>query len=158
LWSLTLASGQLSQITNDGGNTDPVVSPSGDKIAWIKQDIGVQVYHGSTGRVVQLPAPRLVRYAPSWSPDERYLAVTANDWGSTDIYLIKTDGTSALLLTKLWKLDGMPAWSPDGRRIACVSNADQNTFSIWVLEGLQPYLHRLETVQPLWVFTEEELH
>jgi len=153
LWLIDLVTGQLSQITNDGGNTRPVMSPTGDRMAWIKQDRGVLVYFGATGEVVQLPMPRLVRYAPAWSPDERYMAVTASDWGSSDIYLMKADGTGTLLLTKRWKSDGMPAWSPDGQRIAVVSNAGQDTFSIWVLDGLQPYLKRLESSTPLRIFT-----
>jgi hypothetical protein len=153
LWLIDLLTGQLSQITKDGGNTRPVMSPSGDRMAWIKQDRGVFVYFGATGEVVQLPMPRLVRYAPAWSPDERYLAVTASDWGSSDIYLMKADGTSTLLLTKRWKSDGMPAWSPDGQRIAVVSNAGQDAFSIWVLDGLHPYLKRLESSPPLRIFT-----
>jgi hypothetical protein len=153
VWAIELATGRLNQITADGGNTHPCVSPSGDKVAWIKNDLGVEVYDGSTGDLTRLLAPRKVRYAPTWSPDERYLAVTASDWGSPDVYLMKVDGTSALLLTKRWKRDGMPVWSPDGQRMAVASDGEGEDFGIWVLEGLRPYTMQLETAKPLRVFT-----
>jgi hypothetical protein len=152
LWTVDLETGRLNKITNDGGNTRPSVSPSGGKVAWIKRDTGVMTYDIATGQTNLIQAPRKVRFAPTWSPDEQYLAVTASDWGSPDVYLMKADGTNALLLTKRWKQEGMPAWSPDGRRIALVSNTGEQTFSIWVVDGLRPYLQRLETRQPLQVF------
>jgi len=152
VWAVDLATARFNQITTDGGNIYPSVSPSGDKIAWIKKDRGVTVYHGSSGELNRLLAPRRVVFAPAWSPDERYLAVTASDWGSSDVYLMKTDGTNVLLLTKNWNNDGMPAWSPDGQRIAVISESGNRKFSIWVLAGLRPYLQQLETKQSLQVF------
>jgi TolB protein len=152
LWAVDLETGKLKQITNDGGNTRPAVSPSGGKVAWIKRDTGVMTFDIETGQSNFIQAPRRVRFPPTWSPDEQYLAVTASDWGSPDVYLMKADGTNTLLLTKRWKQEGMPAWSPDGRRIALVSNTGEKSFSIWVVDGLRPYLHRLETRQPLQVF------
>jgi TolB protein len=152
LWAIELATGKLNRITDEGQNTRPAVSPAGDKLAWIKRDSGVRIYDIATGEVTALQAPRRVRFAPTWSPDGRYLAVTASDWGSPDVYVMKADGTNTLLLTKRWKSDGMPAWSPDGENMAVVSNAGQEGFSIWVLRGLRPYLQRLETRQPLQVF------
>jgi hypothetical protein len=151
IWAVDVGTGRLNQISADGGNTHPAVSPSGDKIAWVT-DRGVRVFHGPTGESTELQVPRRVQYAPSWSPDERYLAVTADDWGSTDVYLITSDGSNALLLTKNWKRDGMPDWSPDGRRIAVVSDVGQETLSVWVLDGLESYLQELEIRKALRVF------
>jgi Tol biopolymer transport system component len=153
VWAIDLATSRFNQITTDGGNAYPSVSPSGDKIAWIKRDRGITVYHGATGEVIRLLAPRRVVFAPTWSPDERYLAVTASDWGSSDVYLLRADGSNALLLTKNWNNDGMPSWSPDGKRIAVVSESGNRKFSVWVLEGLEAYQQQLETKQHANVFT-----
>jgi TolB protein len=147
VWAVRLSDGVQRQLTSDGGNYSPAVSPSGESIAWTKENRGVVIRHGPTGRELQMQAPRKVAYGPTWSPDERYVAVTANDWGSWDVYLLKTDGTNALLLTKNPKRDAMPAWSPDGERLALISDMGQKTLSIWTVEGLVPYLDKLETME-----------
>jgi len=152
LWGVELATGELRRITTDGDNTHPAVSPSGEMIAWIKEDKGVVILHRPTGRRIQLAAPRLVRYAPTWSPDEEFLAVTAEDWGSWDIYLCKTDGTNALLLTKNPRRDAMPAWSPDGERIAVISDVGQKSLSIWTVGGLRSYQQHLDVREKVRVF------
>jgi hypothetical protein len=41
----------------------------------------------------------------------------------------------------------MPAWSPDGERLALISDMGQKTLSIWTVEGLVPYLDKLETME-----------
>ena len=153
VWAVDLATERLNQLTEDGGNAYPSVSPFGDKIAWIKKDRGITVYDGSSGELLRPPVPRRVVFAPAWSPDERYLAVTASDWGSSDVYLLKSDGSNALLLTKNWHNDGMPYWSPDGRRMAVVSESGDRKFSVWVLDGLQAYEQRLEIKYTPNVFT-----
>ena len=152
IWVVDPLTRDVKQITSDGDNTRPAVSPTGEMMAWIKQDRGVVVMHGPSGRLVTLRTPRRVRYAPAWSPDGQYLAVTAEDWGSWDIYLVKNDGTNALLLTKNPKRDAMPVWSPDGDRIALTSDRGQKTLSVWTIAGLQPYLERLESRERVQVF------
>jgi TolB protein len=152
VWVLGLTSGNEHAVTSDGGNTCPVVSPSGEYIAWIKKNHGIVIMHGPTGRRIQFQAPKWVGYAPTWSPDEQYVAVTAEDWGNWDIYLMKSDGTNGLLLTKNPKRDAMPAWSPDGSRIVLVSDVGQADLSIRTIDGLGPYLERLKTKQNIQVF------
>jgi WD40 repeat protein len=156
VWAVSASGGPARRISSDGGNSRPAVSPAGDKIAWIKQDNGVVILDGPAGRATRLPVPRRVRYAPSWSPDGRYLAVTCEDWGSWDVYLFRPDGANVLLLTKNAKRDAMPVWSPDGRAIALISDAGQTGLSIWTIEGLEPYLQRLDSVERFEVFNYSE--
>jgi TolB protein len=154
IWSVSLASGELNQISSDGGNTRPAVSPSAQSIAWIRDGQGVVIMDPVKERLLRIRTPRRVHYAPAWSPDERYIAVTAEDWGSMDVYLLKTDGSNVLLLTKNHKRDVMPAWSPDRRRIALASDLDSTTASIWVIEGVEPYLGRLDSEYEYRVFSK----
>jgi Tol biopolymer transport system component len=152
IWTVQLASGEMYQISTNGDNTRPSISPNGRSIAWIQEGRGVVILDSIQRRMFGPPTPRRVQFAPTWSPDGRYIAVVGDDWGSLDIYIMKADGSNVLLLTKNQKRDVMPAWSPDGRRIALASEVDGNTMSIWVIEGLEPYLQRLDSDYDCQVF------
>jgi WD40 repeat protein len=155
IWMVNLDTGDLSQLTGDGNNTRPVFSPSGDKLAWIKKGRGLVIFHRQHAKMLQLRPPTKVEFAPTWSPNERYIAVTAEDWGSWDVYLLKSNGSGALLLTKNKPgRDVMPAWSPDGRRLAVVSDRGEKTMSIWTVENLDLYFERLENPSAIQTFKQ----
>lgn len=55
---------------------------------------------------------------PTWSPDDRYVAFSAQAGGFTDLYLYDFTSDQTKKLTDDPYADLMPAWSPDGRYIA----------------------------------------
>ena len=63
-------------------------------------------------------------FDPAWSPDGSQIAFVSNRDGAgvgftdTELYLMNTDGTNLLRLTRDTLDDTMPAWSPDSQRIA----------------------------------------
>jgi len=71
---------------------------------------------------------------PAWSPDGRFLAFTSNRTPdadanyNTDIWVVAADnpdkGKSLVQVTTNPGADHSPAWSPDGKWIACVSQTD----------------------------------
>ena len=150
IWSRALDTGRMTKITEDGRNTAPAISPDGRKIAWIREGEGICIYERTTGVITRVGSPKRVSFVPAWSPDGRMLAVTARDWGQTDIYLLTADGRSALLLTKSVMM-GIPAWSPDGRNLA-VATREKNGMGIALLTGIQPYEDRLMNPKPMNVF------
>jgi hypothetical protein len=153
IWSKNLATGALKQITTDGGNKCPAVSPDGKRIAWIRDGEGVVVYARETGEVTRFESPRKVSFMPAWSPDGGCMAVTASDWGKTDIYLVTADGRNELLLTKSSPVTmGEPAWSPDGRALAAAIHQEDKRMGIIILTDIQPYLGRLVNPGPIHVF------
>ena len=82
--------------------------------------------------------------APAWSPDGRRIAFVSRRDGNRNIYVMDADGIDLtndgiyftnpnLNLTQHAASDWDPAWSPDGRRIAFMSDRDGNT-GIYVMD------------------------
>jgi len=72
---------------------------------------------------------------PVWSPDERKIAFAKGSGscgagegcvGNTDVYVMNADGSGQRRPTRAPRDDFVPAWSPDGRKIAFVSKRDGN--------------------------------
>jgi hypothetical protein len=152
IWLLNLKTGALRRISTDGDNVYPAESPDGKYIAWTRRGQGIAVYDRGTGVIGSIDSPKDVSFTPAWSPDGRFIAVTASDWQKMDIYLLSADGRSTALLTKSSSaLMGIPTWSPDGRSLAVVVNKYQK-MGIVILTGLEPYEDRLTNPGPVTVF------
>ncbi len=77
--------------------------------------------------------------SPSWSPDGRLIAYTADDEEKNrDVYVIGADGGFARRLTTEESGEGVPSWSKDGRSIYFTSSTGE--LQIWKIpsEGGQP--------------------
>ncbi len=142
IWSKNLETGELTQITANERNTCPAISPDGNRIAWIRKGQGLVIYERDTGAVARAVAPKSVYFVPTWSPDGRFIAVTGEDWGKIDVYVLTADGMNAVLLTKSLRKECNPTWSPDGQAIAAV-DMQENESGLVILTGIEPYLDRL---------------
>lgn len=63
----------------------------------------------------------------SWSPDGTQLALSFGDEKSSDIYVASVDGKHTRRVSDSPGINMKPVWSPDGKRIAYVSFASQDT-------------------------------
>ena len=59
---------------------------------------------------------------PAVSPDGKRITFVSNGDGNAEIYLMNSDGSGVLRLTRNVADDSSPHWSPDGRRIIFNSN------------------------------------
>ncbi len=79
---------------------------------------------------------------PRLSPDGGWVAYTvsvsdtAKDRDDTDVWLASWDGTAQVRLTRSPADEHAPRWSPDGRRIAFLSNRDdpRESDQVWLLD------------------------
>jgi TolB protein len=60
----------------------------------------------------------------SYSPDGKWICFTSNRTGDLDVYVMRSDGTHVVQITKTPGYDGDACFSPDGRRL--VYRSDRN--------------------------------
>lgn len=131
LWLMNPAGVNLFQLTS-GNDLDPVWSPDGDAIAFVRnvdgnRDIYLLLpeddddWRGPVDAEPLITSPE-ADHSPDWAPDGDTLAYVSEREGNPEIYVIETDrdGPPQRLTTNEAE-DAQPVWSPDGKRIAFVS-------------------------------------
>jgi Tol biopolymer transport system component len=129
-------------------------APKADMLAFVTSvrmqslyRIQLPIRAGGTIEPERLIASRSVENSPAFSPDGRFLLVSSERSGVSQIYRSDADGNGSVQLTKLFGVTvGSPVWSPDGPRIVFDARVDANP-DIWVMdeEGNNP---RRVTTEP----------
>ena len=108
-------------ISLPGGDFDPAWSPDGTKIAFcsIRENIPhIYLYNLNDNSVTRITSPSSNDRNPAWSPDGKWIAFDSNRLGSSQVWIIAPDGSSAHEFSELGKGQAyIPAWSPDGKVI-----------------------------------------
>ena len=71
------------------------------------------------------------------------IAFTSTRDGNHEIYVVDPDGNHRVRLTHHPAADSHPSWSPDGHRIAFVSNSNGGNYQIYVMDSNGKNMNRL---------------
>lgn len=92
------------------------ISPDGKRLAW--RDGARRLVFADTDGLDTVPGPDMPADAAyAWSPDGQWIAAGLSDnHHNQDIWLVSTSGEHPPFnVSRHFKWDGQPAWSPDGR-------------------------------------------
>jgi len=107
----------LRRLTNSGSyNVGPSWSPKGDRIVYCRREGNgplFQIYaiNPDGSGDTRLTSEGRNEY-PHWSPDGRFITFTSNRDGKESIYVMRSDGTSQLKVSRGKGGDSQPVWSP----------------------------------------------
>ncbi len=129
----------LRQLTDtDADEMDMSISPDGSKISyvedseWIIADISAD--EGITNRSVWHDEYWNLPDDVAWSPDSKWIAYSqANLYFNNEIFIRSADGeTDPVNVSMHPKGDGSPVWSPDGKKLAFISERNGMNYDVWM--------------------------
>ncbi|MCI0902398.1 MAG: PD40 domain-containing protein [Chloroflexi bacterium] len=131
---------QVRLTNNLRNDSDPILSPQGDKIAFVSGDrhrrqIYILPLDGSGE--VNISRSEKSENWPTWSPDGQRISFSRD----SQIYTMSSDGSNEIQLTfpeesnTVYRSNWKSSWSPDGTKIAFTSNRDDGDHEIYVMNS-----------------------
>lgn len=117
VWSIPFSGGKPNMLA-DGD--DPVISPKGDRVAFIRQGQVWTCAIDGSGEAEQLFYARGSNGSIQWSPDGSALAFVASRENHSLVGIFRDMQTPIQWIAPAFARDGSPKWSPDGKRIAFI--------------------------------------
>ncbi|MGK6350387.1 S9 family peptidase [Parapedobacter sp. DT-150] len=117
VWSIAFDGGKPILL---GEGDDPVVSPKGNRVAFIRQGQVWTCAVDGSDKAEQLFYARGSNGAVQWSPDGQALAFVSSRGGHSLIGVFRDKDTPIQWVAPAFARNAAPKWSPDGKRIAFV--------------------------------------
>ncbi|MEO8177287.1 MAG: hypothetical protein ABI895_00505 [Deltaproteobacteria bacterium] len=123
---------RLEHLTNDPAfDAQGALSPDGSQLAFVSSRSGqadIWLLTLATGTLRNLTHSPAGDFRPSWSPDGRWIAFSSDrdskrprfafsTLHSTEIYVMRADGSAVRRVTQQDAVAGSPAWSADGKQL-----------------------------------------
>lgn len=121
-------------------------SPRGDRIAFeldMNGSVGIWTINKDGNGLVRVLAGDLLYWTPVFSPDGRKIAYSKKAdkqfapiyWTDYNIWITDAESGEEMRINGEEQIDWFPSWSPDGKKIAYVTNrsGDFKHFNIWLL-------------------------
>ena len=128
IYSCNADGSNINRLTNNTATDDePVWSPDGSHIAFVSDRTGhseIYIMNADGSNVVRKTFSESYCQNPTWSPYGTRIAYSAPSNGRSGIWVLEVDQTSGLP-SLLYEADGkviQPSWSPDGTKLALVSD------------------------------------
>lgn len=119
--------GNTVLVSDDSGNSNPQLSPDGDRLLYRSDRTGAfELWISDRGghnskRLTHFNGPMV--NSPTWSPDGKQIAFECRALGHSDICLISSDGCGEAKRITEWNSNEIhPSWSRDGRYVYFASN------------------------------------
>ena len=124
LYRMDVSGTEVRRVTRDRTlSLGPSWSPTGEELLFISYKRGGPYPYRlnlASGRASRVYAK--VGYGAKWAPDGKMVAVSVEQRGDADLFLVTPQGNLIRRLTSHAGIDVSPAWSPNGRRLAFCSD------------------------------------
>lgn len=159
IWLVALDGGDTARLTEDPADDRQPTAGAGRVVFTSNRPAGGGLYSVTSAGEPALPVlTSATEYGdPALSRDGQRLAFTSSVTGVPKVWVANVDGTGGRRLAPLFGFDGAiegwPAWSPDGRRLALMST-DPGAASLYRIDSSGsnplPLIDTMTSFQPSW--------